>query len=492
MVFGDKLAEGMFGVVYKGTCRGQTVAIKVLKKFNASLKEEFLAEVEIMAAVVHPHIVLLLGACTDDEKKWSMVTEFCARGDLNGILHGKDKDKLSISKKMHCALDICAGMSWLTGEEVRILHRDLKPANVLVDANWTCKIADFGLSLLKAKGVVKGDDAGGGSPLWMSPEALLEEEKITEKTDVYSFGLVLWEILTQQALFPEYTDLDVFTEDIAKKGVRPILNKQFPLLDDIVVKCWQRDPTKRPSFQELIPMIQHARVDIFLPASLCPDAGVFWKKKWLDKNRVPLDTFMTELFGFLRRPFGTVEHKCVAALFCPPEASASLHHVPHMSLPKFSKLLKWFGPLKNGKNTMLDHLVNTMKQPWFFGAINRQAAEAKLEPYKAKEGTFLVRLNTGTGEPIEVSPYTITRSEGGVFVHNRACPSKKGGFFIKAKTQIRADGTLQDLVQQILMTPDSPCTTVCPGHPFEAIFSTTKGQSKGNYQMNEGEESEDD
>jgi len=199
---------------------------------------------------------------------------------------------------------------------------------------------------------------------------------------------------------------------------------------------------------------------------------------------------MVELFGFLKKPYGTAEHKCVAALFCPPEASASVNRVPQMSLTKFGKLLKWFGPLKQGKHTMLDHCLNTMKSPWFFGTINRQAAEAKLDPYKGIEGTFLVRLNTGSGEAIEVSPYTISRIENGNFVHNRACPSKKGGFFIKAKSQIRADGTLQDLVAAILMHADSPCTKVCPGHPFEAIFSSSPVQKVGNYQMQDNEESD--
>jgi len=138
---------------------------------------------------------------------------------------------------------------------------------------------------------------------------------------------------------------------------------------------------------------------------------------------------------------------------------------------------------------MLDHLVNTMKSPWFFGTLNRPAAEAKLQPYKAEEGTFLVRLNTGSGEAIEVSPYTISRIEGEAFVHNRACPSKKGGFFIKAKnTQIRADGTLQDLVTTILRSEESPCTKVCPGHPFGSIFVAGAQKIVGNYQMNDDEE----
>jgi len=483
MVKGEKIAEGMFGVVYKGTCRGQQVAIKELKNFNQSLKEEFVAEVEIMAKVVHPHIVLLLGACTEGSN-WAMVTEFCAKGDLNGILHGKDKDKVSLSKKIHIALHVCAGMAWLTGDDVKILHRDLKPANVLVDQNWTCKIADFGLSLLKAKGCVKGEADGGGSPLWMSPESLLEEEKITEKTDVYSFALVLWEIVTQKALFPEYTDLDLFTTDIAKNGVRPMLSGQVPILDEIIKKCWVREPTKRPSFQELLPMLQNARIDIFLPETLCPKAGIFWKKYWLNQGKVPLETFMKNLFDFLKKPFGVVELKCISALFWPPETSSSSHQ-PQMSLPKFGKLLKWFGPLQpeGDKYSMLDYVVQTMKQPWFFGTINRQAAEAKLDPYKNVESTFLVRLNSGQNEAIEVSPYTISRVEGGQFVHNRACPSKKGGFFIKAKVQHRAEGGLNDLVTAILMAEDSPCKAPCSGHPFAGVFLATPLKVVDNYQM---------
>jgi len=77
---------------------------------------------------------------------------------------------------------------------------------------------------------------------------------------------------------------------------------------------------------------------------------------------------MTKLFDYLKKPFGLTEHKCIQSLFCPPEQSASASHVPQMSLAKFSKLLKWFGPLQKAgdKFTMLDHLVQTMKQPWFF------------------------------------------------------------------------------------------------------------------------------
>jgi len=137
-----------FGVVYRGYCRSQEVAIKKLKKFvsDPRQKDIFIREASAMSAVRHPHIVSLLGVCTDTEE-WMMVQEFCARGDLESLLHNP-KIKISLLKKIRFAIDICMGMNWLNGEHVKVQHQDLKPANVLVDKGWNCKIADFGLSIL--------------------------------------------------------------------------------------------------------------------------------------------------------------------------------------------------------------------------------------------------------------------------------------------------------------------------------------------------------
>jgi serine/threonine protein kinase len=488
---GKILGQGMFGTVYQGRCRGQDVAIKELKNFNADLKEDFIAEVEIMSQVLNPHIVLLLGACTE-AGNWSMVTEFMSNGDLHHLLH-ESKRVVKLNKKIQFAIDICSGMSWLSGEDVKIIHRDLKPANVLIDAKWNCKIADFGLALLKSKGMLKGDDSGGGSPLWMSPEALLEEPT-TVKTDVYSFGLVFWEMLTQKDLFPEYNDLELFTSDIAIKGVRPSLEGVDQILQDIIKRCWDKKIATRPTFQELIPILQNARVDINLPATLCPLANQLWKSKFLSQSKVPIDQFMKQLSLVLGRAENAIHKNCVQQLILKKSAT----DYKAMTTGKLAKLIKWFGPLKQGQGkeeqiTILQKMEMIMKCPWFFGTLDSAESENILSHHANKEGTFLVRLNNGGGIPITQSAFTISRIEKGAMVHTRVYPSQKGdpGFYIKidgATTKI--NGSICDFIVGLQQNKKEICGAVAEGHPFQSIFSM-KARSQGAYQVN-GNDIEDD
>eukprot|EP01127_Copromyxa_protea_P001311 TRINITY_DN11335_c0_g1_i1.p1 TRINITY_DN11335_c0_g1~~TRINITY_DN11335_c0_g1_i1.p1 ORF type:complete len:562 (-),score=141.00 TRINITY_DN11335_c0_g1_i1:40-1542(-) len=447
------------------------------------MKEEFVAEVEIMAQVVHPHIVLLLGASTD-ERPWSMVTELMTRGDLHHILHEWDGE-LSLNRKLQFAIDISSGMAWLTGKEVKILHRDLKPGNVLVDQNWTCKICDFGLSFLESKGMVKGDAVGGGSPLWMSPEALLDEGPLTEKNDVYAFGLVLWEILTQKALFTEYTDIDIFTDDIARKGIRPSLEGVAEELQVLVKECWDKSQEVRPTFKDLITRIRKLRVDMNLPTSICPNAAKLWEKgNWLSHATVPLNDFMTVLYNFTKPPSDKEFYtRCISQIFFSQE----------MSLENFAKLLKWFGPLKQGEMySILEIIYETVRQPWFFGELSREEAETRLDPYKASPGHYLVRLNSGSSSAIETCPYTISRVQDvDQIVHTRIQPSKNGGFFVKIGTTTHRGPSLRELISTIEQKNIPELSTVCPGHPFANIF-TIKKTGKYHPVVNEEEESEEE
>jgi len=476
----------MFGVVYRGRCRGQDVAIKELKNFNSELKEEFIAEVEIMSNIPCPNIVQLLGACTEGNN-WTMVTEFMHGGDLHHLLH-TSKKVISINRKIQIAIDICSGMAWLSGEDMKIIHRDLKPANVLLDANYKCKIADFGLALLKSKGVIKGDDNGGGSPLWMSPEALLEEPT-TVKTDVYSFGLVFWEILTQKDLFPEYNDLDIFTQDIARKGVRPSLEGCNTVLSEIIKRCWHKDPNVRPHFKELITILQNARVDINLPLELCPTANSMWKSKFIDRNKVEFEPLMKQLFTTCGEA-DSENKKNVVALILWPDAPIKDRANKFITLGKLAKLIKWFGKLK-AEVSMLARMENIARQKWFFGNFSADKSEKTIRGLAP--GTFLVRLNVGGGEAIENAPFTITALDNhSSFLHIRCYPSKKGGYYIKVDNkQTRALGEITDFILH-LKKDKIICITDCEGSPFEAVFTKVVRQTAYNTQTNHAESSEED
>jgi serine/threonine protein kinase len=126
--------SGQFGSVWRGTCRGMPVAIKYLENFNTDKLRDFLDEVQIMSKVLNPHVVLLLGACTTGPiNEWCMVTELCSRGDLEYLLYNSDT-KLSLKKKFSFAIDICLGLSWLNGKEMKVTHHDLKPANGMTES----------------------------------------------------------------------------------------------------------------------------------------------------------------------------------------------------------------------------------------------------------------------------------------------------------------------------------------------------------------------
>jgi len=161
-----------------------------------------------------------------------------------------------------------------------------------------------------------------------------------------------------------------------------------------------------------------------------------------------------------------------------------------MTLGKFSRLLKWFGPVKQGEVNILQRMEEVMKQKWFFGTIGAEDSENVLKN-GTTEGMFLVRLNTGKGTPIESSPYTISRVEKGSFVHTRVYPSKTGGLYIKVDGQTtKVPGVLEDFVVGVCSKHPEMCGKIAPNHPFEALFAA-KPRKAGAYQATVDDEEED-
>ncbi|KAF5453851.1 hypothetical protein F2P56_023569 [Juglans regia] len=248
---GNKVGSGSFGDLYKGTYFSQEVAIKVLKteRVNREMLREFSQEVYIMRKVRHKNVVQFIGACTQPPNL-CIVTEFMSRGSVYDFLH-KQRGVFKLPSLLKVAIDISKGMNYL--HQNNIIHRDLKTANLLMDENEVVKVADFGVARVKAQSGVMTAETG--TYRWMSPE-VIEHRAYDHKADVFSFGIVLWELLTGELPYSQLTPLQAAV-GVVQKGLRPSIPKNTrPRLAELCERCWQQDATQRPDFFEILEILQ--------------------------------------------------------------------------------------------------------------------------------------------------------------------------------------------------------------------------------------------
>ncbi|XP_043688039.1 uncharacterized protein LOC122639285 isoform X2 [Telopea speciosissima] len=241
-----ELGSGTFGTVYHGKWRGTDVAIKRIKKscFTGRSSEqerltvEFWREADILSKLHHPNVVAFYGVVQDGPgATLATVTEFMVNGSLRHVLLRKDR-YLDRRKKLIIAMDAAFGMEYLHSKN--IVHFDLKCDNLLVNLKDPirpiCKVGDFGLSKIKRNTLVSGGVRG--TLPWMAPELLNgSSSKVSEKVDVFSFGIVLWEILTG---------------GIVNNTLRPPVPSYCdPEWRRLMEQCWAPDPVVRPSFTEI-------------------------------------------------------------------------------------------------------------------------------------------------------------------------------------------------------------------------------------------------
>ncbi|KAG9147490.1 hypothetical protein Leryth_007295 [Lithospermum erythrorhizon] len=249
--FEYKIASGSYGDLYKGTYCSQEVAIKILKaeRLNTDMQKEFAQEVYIMRKVRHKNVVQFIGACTRPSNL-CIVTEYMSGGSVYDYLH-KQKGTFKLPSLLKVAIDISKGMSYL--HQNNIIHRDLKAANLLMDENSVVKVADFGVARVRAQtGVMTAET---GTYRWMAPE-VIEHKAYDHKADVFSFGVVLWELLTGKLPYDYLTPLQAAI-GVVQKGLRPIIPKHTNVrFAELLERCWQQDPTLRPDFTEVIEVLQ--------------------------------------------------------------------------------------------------------------------------------------------------------------------------------------------------------------------------------------------
>ncbi|GLJ40447.1 hypothetical protein SUGI_0833400 [Cryptomeria japonica] len=252
-----KVASGSYGDLFRGTYCGQDVAIKVLKpeRLDVDLQREFAQEVFIMRKVRHKNIVQFIGSCTRPPNL-CIVTEFMSGGSVYDYLH-KHKGIFKLPALLKVAIDVSKGMDYL--HQNNIIHRDLKAANLLMDENEVVKIADFGVARVQSQSGVMTAETG--TYRWMAPE-VIEHKPYDRKVDVFSFAIVLWELLTGKLPYDYLTPLQAAV-GVVQKGLRPTIPKNtHPRLAELLDKCWQQDPTLRPDFCEITEILQHTLKEV--------------------------------------------------------------------------------------------------------------------------------------------------------------------------------------------------------------------------------------
>ncbi|XP_042477709.1 serine/threonine-protein kinase EDR1-like [Macadamia integrifolia] len=240
------LDSGFFGEVFRGIWNGTDVAIKIFleQDLTAENMEDFCNEISILSRLRHPNVILFLGACTKPPHL-SMVTEYMEFGSLYYLIHmSGQKKKLSWRRRLKMLRDICRGLMCI--HRMKIVHRDLKSANCLVNKHWQVKVCDFGLSRIMIENPM-GDSSSAGTPEWMAPE-LIRNEPFTEKCDVFSLGVIMWELCTLSRPWEGVPAMQVVYA-VANEGSR--LEIPEGPLGKLIADCWV-EPDERPSCEEIL------------------------------------------------------------------------------------------------------------------------------------------------------------------------------------------------------------------------------------------------
>ncbi|XP_045110911.1 probable serine/threonine-protein kinase DDB_G0278665 isoform X2 [Portunus trituberculatus] len=242
----ESIGKGSFGVVYKAVWRELMVAVKKVE--TESEVNEFYNEVQQLAKVQHENIIHLYGACTSGLYK-CLVIEFADGGSLYHLLHNSPNTQYNLAHGISWLFQCAKAVSYLHSIQPRpLLHRDLKPPNLLLTKGAkVLKVCDFGTACELS--TIMSDNRG--SAAWMAPE-VFEGKLYTEKCDVYSWGIILWEVVTRRVPF-EDLGLAVRIMWAVHQRQRPPLITGCPkLLETLMKRCWDHNQARRPRMEEVV------------------------------------------------------------------------------------------------------------------------------------------------------------------------------------------------------------------------------------------------
>ncbi len=240
------------------------------------MREDFVEEMRYLSRLRHPCITTVMGAVMEKDEDPMLVMEFMDHGSLYDLLHNETM-VLEGDVLLQILCNISQGVRFLHSAQPKVIHGDLKTANILVDTRFRAKVADFGLSQKKNMG-------GTGTPFWMAPELLRGESKNTDKTDVYSFGIMLYEVYARRDPYEGQPARDVPYEgqparDVLRAVADPLIRKR-PLapshmpaaLKALMADCLDDDPEKRPTFEEIDTRLRRIDAEAAASASAASNA----------------------------------------------------------------------------------------------------------------------------------------------------------------------------------------------------------------------------
>ncbi|XP_027364751.1 putative receptor-like protein kinase At4g00960 [Abrus precatorius] len=322
----NKIGEGGFGEVYKGTLpNGQEIAVKRLSRSSRQGDLEFKNEASLVAQLQHRNLVRLLGFCLE-RKERILVYEFIPNSSLDNFLFDREnEEELDWARRYKVIVGIARGMKYLHEDSrLRIIHRDLKASNVLLDANMNPKISDFGLAKISPNDQSQVNAATRrivGTYGYMSPEYAMHG-KYSVKSDVFSFGVLVLEIIhgkKNSSYYRSHEDDDIlsitwknWTNQTPFLILDPKLNGSYSRNEvrrciHIALLCTQENPVDRPSMATIEVALNNYSVTLALPRQ--PASYLRWRttpdrlrhQRGSDGNRSPIpscpnDSLITEVY----------------------------------------------------------------------------------------------------------------------------------------------------------------------------------------------------
>ena len=248
------IGKGSFGDVYLARSRmfGEVAVKQTFIQGNQSIFGDFKKESKIISELNSPYIIRYFGTCKSPEGEM-IVMEYASKGTLYEFIGNIRENNVDFKweSRYQVALDIARGLFLMHTKG--ILHRDIKSLNVLFDENMKAKISDFGLSVIKTQSQITSGVKSSrfGTLLWKAPETFSIRHKYNEKSDIYSLGIVFWEIASCQIPYSGYDEDTI--KDSVKSGERLEVPDSCPMeFKNLIDACWNHDPNKRPPIGDIV------------------------------------------------------------------------------------------------------------------------------------------------------------------------------------------------------------------------------------------------